>query len=85
MNIIILCRDEATLMTCKSYFSFKECLATSVFLIETTDHYVDKGGRVYALALHSSKAFEQLFNLLVNHKMIPLYIRLLYFMYKSEA
>ncbi len=59
--------------------------ATSVFL-GTTDYYILKGGSVYALALDASKAvqYDKLFNLLVDHKMNPLYIRLLMSMYINQ-
>ncbi len=92
MDIIILCREAGTLITCESQFGFKQGLsaglATSVFL-QTTDYYVRKGGRVYALALDASKAFDRvqydkLFNLLVDYKMNPLYIRLLMSMYINQ-
>ncbi len=61
-------------------------LCESVFL-ETTDYYVHKEGS--DLALGASKAFDRvqydkLFNLLVDHKMIPLYIRLLLSIYINQ-
>ncbi len=62
-------------------------LATSVFL--GTIDYVHKGGSFYPLALDASKAFDRvqydkLFNLLFDHKMNQLYIRLLMSMYINQ-
>ncbi len=92
MAITILCREAGTLMTFESQFGFKQGLlaglANSGFL-ETTDYYVQKGSSVYALPLGASKAFDRvqydkLFNLLVDRKMNPLYIRLLMSMYINQ-
>ena len=85
MDIMILCKESKSLSTSDMQFGFKPevstSLASSMFL-ETTDYYVKKGGRVFALALDASKAFDRvnylkLFKLLETRKLNPVYIRFL--------
>jgi hypothetical protein len=92
LDLLILGREELSLLTSELQFGFKPkhsaALATSV-LLQTVDYYIDNGGLVYGMALDATKAFDRveycrLFALLLERGMNPLYIRLIVEMYTSQ-
>jgi len=92
MDIMILQRESTNLKTSDLQFGFKKglsaALATSTVL-STIDYYVNRGGRVYTLALDATKAFDRvqydkLFAMLIERGVNPLYIRLLLNMYCNQ-
>ena len=92
LDMLVLHREEHTLITSELQFGFKAkhstALATSVVL-QTVDYYIDNGGRVYGLALDATKAFDRveysrLFALLMERGLNPLYVRLIMEMYTNQ-
>ena len=93
MDLIILKNENVSLQTSELQFGFKKALSANVaasIVKETVDYYLNRGGRVYCLALDASKAFDrvsfsQLFNCLLSRNMNPLIVRLLLNMYTNQT
>ena len=62
MDLVILKKEQASLQTSELQFGFKKGLSANVaasIVKETVDYYLNRGGRVYCLALDASKAFDR--------------------------
>ena len=92
IDLIILTKEGHRLQTSDLQFGFKPGVSASTaaaVVHETLDYYVSGKGGVYVLSLDATKAFDRvdyvkLFNLLIDRKVSPLYIRLIYSMYINQ-
>ena len=93
LDIFMLNKESTHLSTSNLQFGFKEKLSSSTataIVTETIDYYQTRSGRVYALALDATKAFDRveyskLFRVLLKRGFNPLYTRLLYQMYVNQS
>ena len=92
MDILLLQKELVKLRTSELQFGFKDKHSTTLanaVVNETIEYYVNNGGEVFMLALDASKAFDRvnfvkLFEILLQRKLNPLYIRLLVNMYIKQ-
>jgi hypothetical protein len=93
LDLYILSKENANLITSNLQFGFKEKLSASMataVVTETVDYYLANDGAVFCLALDATKAFDRvsyikLFNMLIDRKCNIFYIRLLLCMYVSQS
>ena len=91
-DLIILRKQKQSLMSDDLQFGFKEQSSTTLctnMLLETANHFVSKGNKVYVVFLDASKAFDRvcytkLFRILERRGMNRLYIRCLIYMYLNQ-
>ena len=91
-DLIILRKQKQSLMSDDLQFGFKEQSSTTLctnILLETANHFVSKGNKVYVVFLDTSKAFDRvcytkLFRILERRGMNRLYIRCLIYMYSNQ-
>ena len=89
---IILRKQKQSLMSDDLQFGFKEQSSTTLctnMLLETANHVVSKGSKVYVAFLDASKAFDRvcytkLFRILERRGMNRLYILCLIYMYLNQ-
>ncbi len=92
LDVIILTKEEAHLCTSNLQFGFKQGSSTSLctaMVQEIISYYAHNGSNVYSLILDASKAFDcvnycNLFRILLERKLCPLYYRLLLNMYTNQ-
>ena len=91
-DLIILRKQKQSLMSDDLQFGFKEQSSTALctnMLLETANHFVSKGSKVYVVFLDASKAFDRvcytkLFRILERIGMNRFYIRCLIYMYLNQ-
>ncbi len=94
LDHVILCRQSDILKSSEYQFGFKPKSSTvlcTTMVTETIQYYTEKGCKpVYLLLLDASKAFDKvsydvLFNVLLDRKLCPRVIKLLYYMYTNQS
>jgi hypothetical protein len=93
LDLFILSKEHANLLTSNLQFGFKECLSASMataVVMETVDYYLSNDGSVFGVALDATKAFDRvsyikLFNMLIERNCNVFYIRLLLSMYVRQS
>ena len=93
LDHVIIDRQSDCLKTCNYQFGFKPKASTvlcSTMVNETIQYYTENGGNpVYLLLLDATKAFDKvsykvLFDVLLDKKVCPKIINLLYYMYSNQ-
>ena len=93
LDHVIIDRQSDCLKTCNYQFGFKPKASTvlcSTMVNETIQYYTENGGNpVYLLLLDATKAFDKvsykvLFDVLLDKKVCPRIVNLLYYMYSNQ-